>query len=169
MNVDGYLVELFGRMPDLVREAVEGLDEDELATAPAAGANPIVWLIWHLTRVQDHHISELIDREQRYLAEGWHEQFGRGPDDQDHGYGHTAADVASVRGSAEELLGYFESVHAVTIDFLSGLKPDDLDRIVDERWDPPVTLGVRLVSLIGDCLQHAGQANYVRGMLTASS
>lgn len=164
MDVDGYLVELFGRMPDLVREAVDGLDPAELTAAPAPGANTIAWLIWHLTRVQDHHIAELMDVEQRYLAEGWHEQFGRGADDQDHGYGHTALDVASVHGTAEELLGYHESVHAVTIGFLEGLTPADLDRIVDERWDPPVTLGVRLASLISDCLQHVGQAAYVRGL-----
>ena len=40
----------------------------------------------------------------------------------------------------------------------------DLGRIVDERWDPPVTLGVRLISVISDGLQHAGQAAYVRGL-----
>ena len=43
---------------------------------------------------------------------------------------------------------------------------DDLDRIVDERWDPPVTLAVRLVSVVDDCLQHAGQAAYARGILS---
>jgi uncharacterized damage-inducible protein DinB len=166
MDVDGYLVELFGRLPDLVREAVEGLDEDQLTAAPGDGANTIAWLIWHLTRVQDHHISELTSVEQRYLADGWHEHFGRGPDDQDHGYGHTAADVASVHGSAEDLIGYYDAVHARTIGYLSALTAADLDRVVDERWDPPVTLGVRLASLIADCLQHVGQAAYVRGLLT---
>ena len=44
---------------------------------------------------------------------------------------------------------------------LEGLAPDDLDRVVDRRWDPPVTLGVRLVSIADDSLQHAGQAAYV--------
>ena len=165
MDVDGYLVELFGRLPDLVREAVEGLDDDLLTAAPGEGANTIAWLIWHLTRVQDHHISEM-SVEQRYLADGWHEHFGRGPDDQDHGYGHTAADVASVHGSAEDLIGYYDAVQDRTIGYLSALTAADLDRVVDERWDPPVTLGVRLASLIADCLQHVGQAAYVRGLLT---
>lgn len=168
MDVDGYLVELFGRLPDLVHEAVDGLDEAQLTGAPGEGANTIAWLVWHLTRVQDHHISELSGVEQRYLADGWHAHFGRGPDDQDHGYGHTAADVASVRGSAEDLIGYYDAVHAPTIEYLSGLSPADLDRVIDERWDPPVILGVRLASLISDCLQHAGQAAYVRGLLASA-
>ena len=47
----------------------------------------------------------------------------------------------------------------------SGLTPADLDVVVDERWDPPVTMGVRLVSIADDCLQHVGQAAYVRGLL----
>ncbi len=166
MDVDGYLVELYGRLPDLVQQAVEGLDDDQLATAPSEGANTIAWLVWHLTRVQDHHIAEATDAEQRYLAEGWHERFGRGPDPQDHGYGHTAADVASVRGSAADLIGYYDAVHGRTIDYLGDLTPGALDRVVDEAWDPPVTLGVRLASLVSDCLQHAGQAAYVRGLTT---
>jgi hypothetical protein len=165
MDVAGYLTELYGRMPDLVREAVDGLAAEELTWAPREGANTIAWLVWHLTRVEDHHISELMDVEQLYLSDGWHERFGRGPDDQDHGYGHTPADVASVHGTAEELLGYFGVVHERAVGFLGGLTPADLDEIVDERWDPPVTMGVRLASLVGDLLQHVGQAAYVRGLL----
>ena len=45
------------------------------------------------------------------------------------------------------------------------LTDDDLDRIVDTSWDPPVTLGVRLISVLSDDLQHAGQAAFVRGVL----
>ena len=52
---------------------------------------------------------------------------------------------------------------------MSGLTDADLPRVVDERWDPPVTLGVRLVSVISDCLQHAGQAAFVRGILLRSA
>ena len=165
MDVAGYLVELYGRLPDLVRGAVDGLDDAVLTRAPGEGANPIAWLVWHLTRVQDHHLAELTGDEQRYLADGWHERFGRGPDPQDHGYGHTAADVASVHGTAADLIAYYDGVHARTIAYLGALRASDLDRVIDERWDPPVTLGVRLASVASDCLQHAGQAAYVRGLL----
>ncbi|MFP5256459.1 MAG: mycothiol transferase [Acidimicrobiia bacterium] len=166
MDVSTLLVEEFGRLPELVREAVADLDADQLATAPAPGANTVAWLVWHLTRVQDHHLSEVMGVDQLYLTEGWHERFGRGPDPEDHGYGHTPADVASVRpGSGDELVAYFDAVHDRTIGFLQGLSQAELDRVVDERWDPPVTLGVRLVSVLADDLQHAGQAAYLRGLL----
>src|SRR3546814_2321006 len=53
MDVDGYLVELFGRLPGLVHAAVEDLDEAKLAEAPADGAKTIAWLVWHLKRMED--------------------------------------------------------------------------------------------------------------------
>ncbi|MEK8106882.1 DUF664 domain-containing protein [Micromonospora sp. M12] len=67
--------------------------------------------------------------------------------------------------SAQALVDYYEAVAARTGSFLAGVGPLDLDRVVDETWDPPVTLGVRLVSVADDDLQHAGQAAYVRGLL----
>jgi uncharacterized damage-inducible protein DinB len=166
MNAIDVLRDLFDRVATDVHGAVEGLDEAALTHRVGGASNSIAWLVWHLTRVQDHHISELVDVDQRYLADGFHERFGRGPDPQDHGYGHTAADVASVRASAADLLAYYDAVHARTIDYLSDLTPTALDQVVDEAWDPPVTLGVRLASLVSDCLQHAGQAAYARGILT---
>ncbi len=166
MEVDDLLLEAYGRLPDLVRRAVDGLDAQQLAARPGDATNTVAWLVWHLTRVQDHHISELLDVEQCYLADGWHQHFGRGPDPEDHGYGHTAADVASVRpASAELLVGYYDAAHERTVGYLRGLEASDLDRVVDDRWDPPVTLGVRLVSVLDDDVQHAGQAAYARGLL----
>jgi hypothetical protein len=167
MDVGAVLEDLYGRLPDLVRGALQGLDPDQLATSPGAGANTIAWLVWHIGRVQDTQIAELIPQEQRYLAGRWYERFGRGADPDDSGYGHTPAEMASVRGTAEDLLGYADEVHAVSRDFVRQQSASDLERIIDTSYDPPVTLGVRLVSIAEDCLQHAGQAAYVRGLLRA--
>lgn len=166
MDVNDLLTEAFGRLPEIVREATEGLSPEQLCRPPAPGANTVAWLIWHLTRIQDHHVSGLLGEDQLYLSQGWHERFGRGPDPEDHGYGHTPDDVASIKpASGEDLVGYYDAVHDRTMGFLSDLSAADLDRVVDEHWDPPVTLGVRLVSVLSDDLQHAGQAAYVRGLL----
>jgi uncharacterized damage-inducible protein DinB len=167
MDVHELLTEEFGRLPDLVHGAVDELDADQLVAVPATGANTIAWLVWHLTRVQDHHIAELLGETQLYLTDGWHERFGRGPDAEDHGYGHTPEEVASVRpSSAQDLVDYYDAVHVRTLAYLSGLGSSDLDQVVDDRWDPPVTLAVRLTSILTDDLQHAGQAAYARGLLT---
>ena len=70
-----------------------------------------------------------------------------------------------MRASEDDLLDYFEVVHAHTVSYLRSLADRDLDRVVDNSFVPAVTLGVRLMSVLADELQHAGQAAFVRGML----
>ncbi|HEY7438388.1 MAG TPA: DinB family protein [Acidimicrobiia bacterium] len=166
MDVAPLLLELYGRIPPLATSVVEGLDPGQLTKTPAKGANTIAWLVWHTARVQDHHIAELLDVAQVWTRDDWASSFGLEPDPHNTGYGHSAKEVLAVRPKgAEVLLGYLGAVDARTRSMLERLVPDDLERIVDRRWDPPVTLGVRLVSVADDGLQHVGQAAYVRGLL----
>lgn len=160
------LADAFSRIQEEVHAAVEGLTDDQLTRRPDDGANTVAWLVWHLTRVQDDHVAEVAGREQTWTADGWAERFGLSLPTSDTGYAHGPAEVAQVRASAELLTGYLDAVTARTRDYLSALEADELDRVVDERWDPPVTLGVRLVSVVSDDLQHVGQAAFVRGVLT---
>lgn len=166
MDVASLLLELYGRIPPLARRAVESLDLEQLTTLPAPGTNPIAWLIWHLARVQDHHVSEVLGEDQLWVGGEWAPQFGLDPDPLNTGYGHSPEEVAEVRAERPQvLLHYLDAVHGRCAEMLRHLTPADLDRIVDPSWDPPVTLGVRLVSVADDGLQHAGQAAYVRGLL----
>ena len=166
MDVSGLLLELYGRIPPLAQHAAAGLSPAQLAERPAPDTNSIGWLVWHLARVQDHHIAELVHADQIWVSDEWAARCGLEPDPTNTGYGHDADQVAAVRPeSADALLDYLDAVDVRTRHLLETITPDDLDRIVDRRWDPPVTLGVRLVSVADDCLQHAGQAAYVRGLL----
>ncbi len=168
MDVAPLLLELFGRVPPLARSAVDGLDAATLAQPPRPGANPIGWLVWHLARVQDSHVAELLEADQLWVAGDWAGGVGLAPDPGNSGYGHTPDEVAAVKPDGPAVLvDYLDAVHERTCGFLEGLTPADLDRVVDRAWDPPVTMGVRLVSIADDCLQHAGQAAYVRGLLGA--
>ena len=165
MNVRELLVELFGRIPDEIDVAVDGLSAADLAKPPGEGHNSIGWLVWHLTRVQDHHVSELLGTEQVWTTERWAERFGLAAAADDTGYGHTPEQVAAVRADGPDaLIGYYEAVAARTAGLLADVTEDDLERVVDRRWDPPVTLGVRLVSVADDDIQHAGQAAYLAGL-----
>ncbi|MFD4027157.1 DinB family protein [Streptomyces sp. NPDC058576] len=166
MNTAAMLAEAFDRVGEAVHAAVEGLPPDDLNARIDEGANSISWLVWHLTRVQDDHIADAAGTGQIWLAEGWADRFGLPFDETDTGYGHGGDEVAAVRvDSAEPLLGYFDAVQERTLDFVAGLEGHALDRIVDAGWSPPVTLGVRLISVVAEDLQHAGQAAYVRGVL----
>ena len=166
MRSNEVLLELFGRLPDLVGSAVEGLSPDELARPPGPGANPIGWLVWHLTRVQDDHVAEVAGRPQVWQEDGWAPRFGLPAGATDTGYGHTPEQVTALRPeSAEVLVAYYDAVAERTTEYLATLSDADLDRVVDENWDPPVTLGVRLASVVDDDLEHVGQAAYARGLL----
>jgi uncharacterized damage-inducible protein DinB len=166
MEIRDLLTELFDRIPEHVSRAVEGLDADALSTSVVAGTNSIGWLVWHLTRVQDGHVADLLGEEQLWTTGDWAPRIGVAPDPHNTGYGHSPDDVAKIRPDGPEvLLDYYAAVAARTRSFLQQLRTQDLDRIVDDRWDPPVTLGVRLVSVADDDIQHAGQATFLRGVL----
>ncbi|MEV6637635.1 DinB family protein [Actinoplanes sp. NPDC051470] len=166
MRANEVLIEAYGRLPELVAGAVEGLSPEQLRQTPAEGANTIGWLVWHLTRVQDSHLTELIGGQEVYVAGGWAPMFGLPGGSDDTGYGHSAKQVAKVAPeTSQALLNYYTAVHERSIEFLRGLSDDDLDRVVDKNWDPPVTMMARLISVYDDDAQHAGQAAYVRGLL----
>jgi hypothetical protein len=160
------LADAFGRIRGVVHHVVGGLNQEQLAYRLDDEANSIAWLVWHLTRVQDDHIADAAGTSQVWTSNGWAERFALPFSVADTGYGHGAEQAAAVRvESADLLTGYHDAVHKQTIDYVATLSGDDLSRIVDQAWDPPVTLGVRLVSIISDSLQHAGQAAFVRGVI----
>jgi uncharacterized damage-inducible protein DinB len=165
LDTSDVFVDAFGRIREVVLEVLDGLSPSQLAFREGSEANSIAWLVWHLTRVEDDHVCDAAGREQVWVAQGWAERFGLDLDVRDTGYGHNPDQVAAVKASGELLSGYHQAVYENTVDYVGGLTGDDFDRIVDRRWDPPVTLGVRLVSVVADDLQHAGQAAFVRGRL----
>jgi hypothetical protein len=165
LDTSEVLLDSFGRVREVVFEVLDGLNPNQLGFRESSEANSIAWLVWHLTRVQDDHVCDVAGREQAWVAEGWAERFGLDLDVRDTGYGHNPDQVAAVKASAELLSDYHDAVFQHTSDYLRGLSAGDLDRVVDQRWDPPVTLGVRLISVVADDLQHAGQAAFVKGLL----
>jgi uncharacterized damage-inducible protein DinB len=159
------LIDAFTRIRGVVQATARGLTPDQLAARPDGEANSIAWLVWHLTRIQDDHLADAMGVAQVWTSQGWFERFGLALDPSDTGYGHGSSEVAAVRVEAELLTAYHDAVYEQTIEYVEGLSDADLDRIVDRSWDPPVSLGVRLISVISDDLQHAGQAAYVAGLL----
>jgi hypothetical protein len=158
------LRDAFTRLIEHVDELTDRLTDDQADYRPSPEANSIAWLIWHSARVQDIQLAPIAGVEQVWLRDGWVDRFGLDLPRNDTGYGHSAEEVAKVRASADLLSGYYRAVHKVTLEYVAGVTADELSRIVDTNWDPPVTASARLVSIIDDCAQHLGQAAYVRGI-----
>ena len=165
MGSSEVLLDAFERVRDAVHPAVNGLSVQQLAFRPDGESNSIAWLVWHLTRIQDDHVTGLRGGDQAWTAGGWSGRFALPLEPADTGYGHGPDDVAKVTADAAMLLDYFEEVHEKTVEYLRSLSDADLLQVIDPSWDPPVTVAVRLVSVIADDLQHAGQASYVRGVV----
>jgi len=159
------LADGFGRVEESVERVLDGLTRDQLAWRVDGSANSIAWLVWHLTRVQDDHVAEVAGREQVWNADGWAARFDLPLPPEDTGYGHGGEQVTLVTATADLLLGYHRAVHEATKTYLRGVTGAELSKVVDDSWDPPVTLAVRLVSVIEDDLQHVGQAAFARGLL----
>lgn len=164
MNSSEVLLDTFGRIRETVEEALDQVSGEVLTRRPSGNGNSIAWLIWHLARVEDVQISEVAGLQEVWTAQEFAARFALPLAPGDTGYGHSSREVDVVRTRPELLLGYYDAVHRQTVAYLQSLSDEDLDRVVDTSWDPPVTLGVRLVSTLADCLQHVGQAAYAKGL-----
>lgn len=160
------LRDAFARVHDELPPVVSDLTPEELLWRPDPAANHVAWLVWHLARVQDDHLADLSGTEQAWTGDGWADRFGLPYPTDALGYGQSAEEVGAFRLEDPSLLtGYHSAVHELTLTVLGGMDEESLARVVDDRWDPPVTAAVRLVSVVNDVTQHLGQAAYLSGLL----
>ena len=154
----------FTRLIEHVDALTDDLSDDVSFFRPTPDANSICWLIWHSARIQDAQLAHIAAVDQVWFSGGWVDRFALDLPRDAHGYGHTPEEVGKVRASADLLAGYYHAVHKMTLEYVAGVTPEELARVVDESWNPPVTASARLVSIIDDCAQHLGQAAFVLGI-----
>ena len=171
MDQQAIITDGMSRGRGVLRRALDGLDVDALTYRPADHTNPIGWLAWHIARVEDMHVADLLETGQLWTDGGWHERFGMPADARDFGTRQTLEQVNAVNApSAELLLAYYDAVAARTDAYLETLSAEDLSRLLDEpQFQPLPTVGVRINSLIHHAAHHAGQIDYLRGLRDPSA
>jgi hypothetical protein len=166
MQTTTAIADALDRVRIILHNNLADLTAGELVKEPHP---PIGWLAWHIARVQDTNISALQGNEQVWVDEGWHKEFGMPVDPRDYSPGHvqTPEIVGAFRApDAQTILDYHDAVRVRTLAYLETLSETDLDRVLDEpRFNPLPTVGVRLVSVCEDNLQHAGQLAYLKGLM----
>ena len=167
MEPKDLVVDALGRVQETLQRVLDGLTMEQLLHRPSNDTNSIAWLAWHLTRVQDHHMSDLAGRPQAWVSEGWHAKFNMPPEPLNTGTGHTPEQVAALRPpDGETLLAYYDAVYERSKAYLETVTPADLDVVLNEpQYQPMPTVGVRLVSVVNDATQHSGQAAYLKGLI----
>ncbi len=160
--IDGY-----ERVLQTLEKSLEGLTQADLDKQPNPDCNSMGWLAWHLTRGQDRQIASFTGEEQLWIKDGWYAKFNRPPDAKDTGFRHSSEDVRAFKSpDVKTILEYHRAVLERLKSYISSLSAADLDLELNEPWFQPLpTVGVRLVSVMSDELQHAGQIAYVRGLL----
>jgi uncharacterized damage-inducible protein DinB len=156
----------YGSVMKTLERTLEGLSEEDLNWQPRSDCNSIGWLAWHLTRWHDILLSSFMEEDQLWIKEGWHQQFGRAADAQDHGSGNQPEDLGKFRSpDAGTLLGYHRAVLERSQSYFPTLSLKDLDRVFEGTpFQPTPTWGAMLMITLSDSLQHAGQAAYIRGL-----
>ncbi len=166
MDTRDLLTDAAHRPLHAAQQVLAGLTPEALHALPDGRGNSIAWLLWHAARQQDAQVAALHGGEQVWTAQGWAGRLGVDRDARAIGFGDTLDDVAALRiGDPEALLAYLTAVIEATVAYVAALSDADLGEVIDTRWDPPVTRGVRLVSTIDDAAVHVGQAAYARGLV----
>jgi hypothetical protein len=150
----------------VIEGVVKGLSREDLDWQPRPDSNSIGWLAWHMAREQDAAIALLLREEQLWTRDGWHDKFGRPADPKDYGTGNTPEQLAAFRSpDADTLLSYYRAVLKRSQEYILSLAAADLDQVTKFKWmQPPPTVGSWLMMIMDDCVQHAGQAGYIRGL-----
>ena len=163
MTLNEFIVDALDKENGFLLDALEGLGPDELAWQPAANANSIGWILWHMVRVEDMWIQFFAQfQTELWETEGWHEKFGLPT--RDNGFGHTAEQVNNFPGvDLAEFLRYRASVRQATLDYLDTLTPKDMEHVPRERR-PEMSLGAMFRQIIGEMYQHVGHIAYLRGL-----
>lgn len=159
------LVDGFSRINDGVPAVLGGLSADDLLWRPDFESNHVAWLVWHLSRQQDAQVAGLGDHDQAWTSGGFADRFDLPYDRDEHGYGMSPVDVGAFPSTDPQLfIDYQQAVFDLTSTFLSGLSAEDYTEVIDESWDPPVTLASRVISVLDDAAKHLGQAEYLKGL-----
>jgi uncharacterized damage-inducible protein DinB len=151
---------------DFMKMALEGLSDEDLVKRPNEQCNPIGWLLWHQTRVEDAILSNISGKPQAWIEGGWHEKFGMPADPRDVGVGHSLEQVMALKPALAALRGYAAAVREKTLESLKALTPADLERELPAPGGGTRKAGDYLGILLWDYFHHSGQIGYLRGYLS---
>ena len=165
MEANEFLTKMLKANRSMVRKALDGLSDEEVAKRPNSECNSMAWLLWHIARVEDSLVSAM-DGSGELWADGWAEKCGISAETEGMGFGHKAEDLESFSvGSVEALKEYFGRTEKKVADYLASLSPEDLDKQVPAvMGEGTVALARHVQILVNEALVHGGQIAYLRGL-----
>lgn len=164
------LLDAAGRPVEAAHALRGRLDATVLNAHPGGHDNSIAWLLWHAGRELDVQLADLSGADQVWIGGGFRDRFDLGELGDQVGFGFTGDQArALVVSDPDLLLEYLDATTDAVRTYIGTLDEQALGVVIDDAWDPPVTRGARLVSIIDDAVQHVGQAAYAAGMPPAGA
>ena len=172
VTVNQVIMGLLSSVVGQIKRATDEATEEQLYYRPSADANSMAWLVWHLSRWQDYMSASISGDRQVWFTEGWAQRFALPADlpNEATGWGDSSEQVAAFRVDRAVLIGYMEAANRAAVERVAKLTPEQLEQPVS--WGTPQTpVDTRpawraLTSICGDSLQHIGQINYIRGLVS---
>lgn len=147
-----------------LKSSLDGLTDAELRWQTTLDSNHILWIVWHMAKVEDGWInSSLAGGESVWDSGGWAKKTGI--DSEGSGYGQTADEVRSMPTvDAVLLIDYFDAVRAASFNVIDDLSDDDLAKSFT-RGNRSVTWSWILGHVLAEEAQHLGHVGFIRGMI----
>ncbi|MBT3994723.1 MAG: DUF664 domain-containing protein [Chloroflexi bacterium] len=147
-----------------LKDKLEGLTDAELYWQASLDTNTIVWLVWHMARVEDNWINSVIaGGDSVWDAGGWAAKTGI--TSEGNGYSNTMDEVRALPEVAvSDLLAYYDAVRAAAFGVIDGISDEDISNEFS-RGGRTITWGWILGHVIVEESQHLGQVALIRGII----
>lgn len=77
MNAKALFFERYDGFDEYPTHVLDGLTDEQLRCAPHQALNPILWILWHITRCEDMGVSGLLANRKQVLDDGpWPSRLG---------------------------------------------------------------------------------------------
>ena len=166
MTLNEFIEDAFNTEREYLIDALGDLTSDELMWRAGPEANPIGWILWHMTRIEDMWFQFFIQRQTEiWERDGWNEKFGLPT--RDNGFQHTLEQVADFPAyDLSEMMRYGEAVRSDTLAYLKTVSSEQMDDVPREAR-PEMSVGRIFRQVIGEIYQHQGHIAYLKGLSRA--
>src|SRR5438128_11818998 len=114
VDLNQFIIALLEAAYRSLKQATEGLTDEQLYYQPTTETNAIAWLVWHLSRWRDAISATISGEPQVWVCEGWAARYGMSGERT--GMGDTPSQVTAFRVERAVLFCYVVSAHRVAVE-----------------------------------------------------
>lgn len=152
---------------EALKNALNGLDKYELSWKPSIESNNIIFLVWHMSLIEDNLINKVLGKKERiWISQDYFKKYPSLKNETGYGFNITQLQEFPIM-DIDWIMHYFDKVRNTTNNMIESLTNEDLSN--DFLFGSNKVIKVKgfwvLGRLIVEESQHLGQIAYIRGMI----